>query len=575
MPISEADLIQIIGAGERIDVEFKSDSRRQLSDDDLILAVVCMANLPASHDRGWVVLGVEDDGKITGCHRGRRRPIDGSSLDSMIRSRSTPPVQSRTSVVEIDERDVVVIEVHRSENLHSRNDGLTVQRVAGSSGPECLPVTAIDASAHRFRSGRDDYTAEVAHGMTMGDLDPVEIDRLRSMLFGVGEDSRATIDSTADLLRSMELVSTVGSEVVPTVAAVLLVGREEVLRRSLPTHEVRFQVFGEDQTVRVNESHRGPLLQVLDSIQQRFDVRNQQRELMHGLVRLPIPDYEPLAFREALNNAVLHRDYTINNAIHLQWRSGEIAIMSPGGFLPGITADNILSHEPRPRNRRLADAFQILGLVERAGLGVDRIFEGQLRYGRMPADYSASSHEAVRLSLPGGDASIALIQLIQQQRRAGHPFSLEDLISVDVVRRERRADVADLARAIQRGESRAHGVGEALVERGIFEAMTEGRRRVYRFSSSTYRSLGLEVEYVRTRGFDRIQRETMVLEFLDSHGAIRRPDVVELCQIGEKEATRFLGSLAAKGKITKHGDRRGTWYSRSELSTPGARDKSG
>jgi ATP-dependent DNA helicase RecG len=317
----------------------------------------------------------------------------------------------------------------------------------------------------------------------------------------------------------------------------------------------------------VNDSLRGPVLHVLDAVLQRFEARNQYRELMHGLVRVPVPDYEPNAFREALNNAVLHRDYTLNNAIYIQWFNDEITIASPGGFLPGITVDNILSHEPRPRNRRLADAFQLLGLVERSGRGVDRIFEGQLRYGRAPADYSASDHNAVRLSLASGDASIELIQLIQHQRQGGRPFSLDELICIDLIRRERRADVAQLARAIQRPEGRARGVGEGLVERGILDATADGRRRVYRFSAATYRALGMEVEYVRSRGFDRIQQESLILEFLSSHGEIRRRDVVELCRIGEKEATRLLQRMVEQGRIIKHGDRKGAWYTKGMSGT--------
>jgi ATP-dependent DNA helicase RecG len=239
----EADVLRLIRGGERIDVEFKSDSRRALSDDDLVSAAVCMANLPASYDRGWVVVGVEDDGKVTGCHAKRERPLRPHLLESMIRSRTTPPIHVTAFTTVIDEADVVVLELRRSEHLHSRTDGLTIRREMGVGGPECVPVSASEAAAHRFRVGRDDYTAEIASGVTIEDLDPLAIERLRSMLRLVGDEERAALESTMDLLRSMELAVTIRDETSPTIAALLLLGREQVLRRVLPTHEVWFQVF--------------------------------------------------------------------------------------------------------------------------------------------------------------------------------------------------------------------------------------------------------------------------------------------------------------------------------------------
>ena len=70
---------------------------------------------------------------------------------------------------------------------------------------------------------------------------------------------------------------------------------------------------------------------------------------------------------------------------------------NPGGFPEGITADNILVHEPKPRNPRLAEAFKRIGLVEQTGRGVDKIFMGQLRYGRPAPDYSRSDARRRRL----------------------------------------------------------------------------------------------------------------------------------------------------------------------------------
>lgn len=95
-----------------------------------------------------------------------------------------------------------------------------------------------------------------------------------------------------------------------------------------------------------------------------------------GLFRVPIPDYSLEGFREAFNNAIIHRDYTRLGSVYVQLHHDHLLIANPGAFPAGITVENILVHEPKPRNPRLADAFKRIGIVEQTGRGVDRIYMG-------------------------------------------------------------------------------------------------------------------------------------------------------------------------------------------------------
>lgn len=71
---------------------------------------------------------------------------------------------------------------------------------------------------------------------------------------------------------------------------------------------------------------------------------------------------------------------------------------NPGGFVEGVSLDNLLTTEPRPRNPRLADAFERVGLVERTGRGVDLIYRGLLRFGRASPDLAQHASLAPRTS---------------------------------------------------------------------------------------------------------------------------------------------------------------------------------
>ncbi|HET6878638.1 MAG TPA: ATP-binding protein, partial [Pirellulales bacterium] len=108
-----------------------------------------------------------------------------------------------------------------------------------------------------------------------------------------------------------------------------------------------------------------------------------------------IPNYDRRAFREAFVNALAHRDYTRLGAIHVQWTNDAITISNPGGFVEGVSLDNLLVVAPRPRNPLLADALKRIGLAERTGRGIDLIYQGLLRYGRPAPNYRQSTAQSV------------------------------------------------------------------------------------------------------------------------------------------------------------------------------------
>jgi len=288
--------------------------------------------------------------------------------------------------------------------------------------------------------------------------------------------------------------------------------------------------------------------------------RNGVQEIIVGMVRLTIPDYSLEAFREVINNAILHRDYGRHEAVYIQWESDQLSVSSPGGFLPGITLDNLLTDEPKPRNTRLADVFRRVGLVERTGRGIDKIFAGLLRYGRPAPDYAGSDDSAVRVIMSGERANARFAQFVYEQSAADRHFRLDQLIALDLLRRERRTTVHAVARGMQRPESNARAVVEQLVEWGIAEGRGERRGRVYHLSASVFRQLGEPSGYVRTVGFERIQQEAMITEFVRAHGTIRRADVVELCSLVPRDASKILRDMISTGQLLSHGQRRGTFY---------------
>jgi len=268
------------------------------------------------------------------------------------------------------------------------------------------------------------------------------------------------------------------------------------------------------------------------------------------------------AFREAVVNALVHRDYTRMGAVHVRRETEGFIISNPGGFVEGVTLDNLLVVEPRPRNPLLADVVKRIGLSERTGRGVDLIYEGLLRYGRPAPDYSRSDRTSVVVRLSSAEPDIPFLRLIlEEERRTSAPVSLDSLIVLSHLRHDRRLSVAEAAAAIQKDESAARTVLERLVESGLVEARGVTKGRVYTLSAKVYRAIGQSAGYVRQAGFDPIQQEQMVLQYVRKHGRITRKDASELCRLSEDQASRLLRRLQSEGKLIMTGKGRGAFYS--------------
>jgi ATP-dependent DNA helicase RecG len=125
---------------------------------------------------------------------------------------------------------------------------------------------------------------------------------------------------------------------------------------------------------------------------------------------------------------------------------------------------------------------------------------------------------------------------------------------------ERQLDTAQAAQRIQKPEAEARSVLARLVEAGLVEARGARKGRSYHLSARTYRRLGEKAAYVRQRGFEPLQQEQMVLQYVEKHGRITRRETAELCGLGPYQATRLLNKLIADRKLARRGTGKGTWY---------------
>ena len=544
----------MIPKSESITIEFKSD-RKRLSDAELVEALVCLANA----EGGELWLGVEDDGQPTGLHADH---MVLSGLPGLVAARTSPSLQVTAERFDVDGLAVARISVPKAQGEVATQAGVYVRRRIKHDGtPECVPMLPHERSSRASSFGLVDVSAQPVAGSTLADFDPLERERLRQAVQQYGGD-RVLLeldDEAMDGALGLTQRQPDGLRV-PTLTGLLLIGRESVLQQRVATHELAFQVLAQ-QAVRFNEFRRFPLLKALDWLETNFRPYNPEQELQVGLFRVPVPLVDMAAFREAVANALIHRDYHRLGAVHVRLEDDALVISNPGGLVDGVTLANLLVTEPRPRNRALADAMKRIGVVERSGRGVDTIYRGMLKFGRPAPDYGRTDSHNVVLSLPTVPADVAFRRMVvDAERNRSAELPIDSLIVLAALREFKRLSADALATHIQRDAISAKRTLEALTEAGLVEAHGNTRSRSYTLSAAVYSVVSDKAAYTRQVGFGPIQHEQMVLSYIRQHGQIKRAEVIELCRLTEGQAKELLRRLVVTSKIELHGAGRGATY---------------
>ncbi len=539
---------------ESLTVEFKSD-RDRLKDRDLIAAVVCLANT----EGGEIYLGVEDDGAVTGLH-----PVhqDLTGLTALIANLTSPPLTVRVEAIDIERRRIARIAVPKSRQLVATSEGLLQRRRLRSDGrPECVPLYPHEFAQRQSDLGLLDYSAMPIASASPQDFAPLERERLRQCIERYGGDRSLIGLADDELDGALGLIRRDGGPDGPDRGGSAhprqrgcAAGTSTDARGCVPAP-------GRDPGPRSTTSTARPCSRrssVSRNSSGRDSLRTRSRSACSAS---PCRITTPARSARRLVNALVHRDYTRLGAVHVRWEADAIVVSNPGGFVEGVTLDNLLVVEPRPRNPLLADAIKRIGLAERTGRGIDLIYQGLLRYGRPAPDYRRSDSQSVVVVLPGGEADLGILQVvIEEEKRLRHPLPIDSMIALALLRHERRVDTGRLAHEIQRDETAARKVLERLVEAGLVEAHGIKKGRTYTLSPNVYKALGQPADYVRQAGFDPIQQEQMVLQLVRTQGRIARKDVASLCRISEEQASHLLRKLAQEGKLTLVGRGRNAYY---------------
>ena len=385
MTVSDQQLQEWLNAREDEHLEFK-EAKNNFHFEKLVKYCAALAN----EGGGSIVFGVSDTVP--------RRVVGSQVFTSLERTKAglIEKLRLRIEAQEIahaDGRVLVFTAPARPIGVPVAVDGAYWMRAG-----EDLAAMTPDMLHRIFDEAGPDFSAEICPKASLADLDPAAIESLRERWSRHSGNKTLARRPVNKLLHDAELIVSDGV----TYAALILLGTRTALGRLLAQAEVIFEYRSSPRPGPANqrEEYRQGFLAFYDRVWELVNMRNDKQHFQERMVMHAVSTFSEVAVREALLNAVSHRDYCHPGSVFVRQFPRRIEIVSPGGFPPGITADNILDQQ-LPRNRRIAETFARCGLVERSGQGADQIVEECVRHGQPLPDYSHSDPHQVWLTLDG------------------------------------------------------------------------------------------------------------------------------------------------------------------------------
>ncbi|NLE46135.1 MAG: transcriptional regulator [Chloroflexi bacterium] len=358
------------GAGQLLAFMLEPDA------DSLAEAMVAFANA----DGGTILIGVDETGRASG-------DVYADEVEIALRAavqQCRPVVDARWHEAAAEDGLAFAIVVPRSPELHSLVDG----RVLIRAGTDNRPLSGGEIRQLAATKSTGDFEAEIAPGAHRDDLDA---DTIQEFLRHWQErQHREWTRSIDELLVEAGALDEQGR---PTVAGVLLFARNP--QAFMPQSGLTFVKFlgkvpqgeaGQPGYGR-REEIGGPLARIIQRTWELTGEEMRTGAVVTGLERRERTEYPIAAVREALVNAVAHRDYRLGGRrIEVRMFEDRMEITSPGG-LPGyITVDNIVE-EHFSRNPRLVAGLYQWGYIEELGLGVDLMIEEMVQAGHPPPKF--------------------------------------------------------------------------------------------------------------------------------------------------------------------------------------------
>lgn len=541
--ITIEQLEELMASKEGEHLEFK-EAKENFHFETLIKYCAALAN----EGGGKVVLGVTDK---------RPRSVVGSQAFKQ-------PERTRSGLIDKLHLNIDFSMVNHSEgrvlifHVPTRPIGNPVkyEGIYWQREGDSLRAMSEDRLRGIFAEGGHDFSSDICASATLDDLDTEAIENFRKRWVKKSGNQGLTTLTREQLLNDAEALVDGGV----TYAALILFGTHKALGRHLAQAEVIFEYRASDASgpAQQRKEFRQGFFSFYDELWDLINLRNDIQHFQSGLFVLDIPTFSERVIREAVLNAVSHRDYQLGGSVFIRQYPRRLLLESPGGFPIGITEQNILDRQ-LPRNRRIADIFSKCGLVERSGQGMNLMFELSIQESKPRPDFTGTDQYQVVLNLNGEVQDPRFLQFLEKVgRETVDLFSTGDFLLLDSIHKGRKVPDELQVRL------------QSLVGKGVIERSGLGRGVKYILSHRYYQMVNEKGTYTRKKGLDRGTNKALLLKHIEENresGSRLKEFMQVLPALSKDQVQKLIAELKKGGEIYKVGETGGSlWYPKSTKS---------
>lgn len=246
-------------------------------------------------------------------------------------------------------------------------------------------------------------------------------------------------------------------------------------------HTTKIAVFGDEANITFKDARKfgGSIFKQLEDSYAYLSLCNRTAATFKGLERVELPDYPEEALREALLNALIHRDYSYSGSIIINVNDSCIEFISIGGLLPGLSADDIRSGISQPRNRKLAEIFHRLRLIESYGTGIRKIYA--LYKDHIAQPRIEITPNTFKLVLPNMNANAEIAEAAPATSEKTHVVMTPQMKTVvDYLSEYGEMSDEDLQELLNIKKTRAYLLARQMNEDGLIDIIGRGAGKKYR-----------------------------------------------------------------------------------------------
>ncbi len=520
-------------------------SENQVAATKLADEVACMANTPGG---GLLVVGVSDRGEVI-----------GTELDiEWLRKRINSAVSVAPHIEEYFTLGQRVLLIYTGQAPEPVED--TGNRLRWRVGDTCESVDRAAWWEHREEAREFDQFAQKSNS-TLEQVRPGALEFVRRFSGGEATETDQQILRRIGALRADNFLTAAG-ELLFTSA-----GRTFVEFTAL-------DVLGGSVLNRVEPAAEYSLLEQIERVEQALEAYNGFTTLQSGFVHQQVREVPTEAVREAILNGLIHRDWTRAEATDIRWidLDSRLTVRSPGGFVPGIDEENVLSNRAT-RYPALADLFRALGLVEKQGLGVDRMYQAMIVLGHNPPKVREVGGPYVECSLTGGEPLLPVVRLAESITPSARKRDVGVALVVYALLRQPFLTTGGVAHLLQAG------IEEARIALKAAEQTTAGGRPLiqqYKKDVFVFGAGALEIleplaqewssQLMTYRNKSDDALEDIIRYSLDELGEVRTTEVVDFSGASRSKVKRFLDRFVDDGVLRVVGAGRSARYVEKENS---------